>query len=96
VTLDNREYLLTFNWNTRDEGWYLTIYDTLGEALLASARLVLGFDLLKYRANPRLPSGSLVPITLIQQVGEIVYDSFSSGQVSLVYVSGLEYATIQS
>jgi len=94
VSLDSREYLLRFTWNSRDVGWYLSILTVQGEMVLDSVRLVLGFDLLLNRVSPLLPAGSLLCVAVNPVVTEISYDSFTAGEAELIFVSGAEYALL--
>lgn len=50
-------YLIDFTWNTRDSSWYMTIYDTTGEIIVAGARIRLDWPFLFRFKDPRLPVG---------------------------------------
>jgi hypothetical protein len=90
VDLSGRRYSLYVSWNTRMEGWSLTIMDTTEKVLIGGLRMVTGGLLLdKYRAScPELPPGLLM---LIDREGkpetaEPDRDNFAE-RFALVYVT---------
>jgi hypothetical protein len=60
TTLDGRNYLLTFEWNQRDGGWYLALADAQGSVIATGRRLSTGFPLLREVRDARRPPGELV------------------------------------
>jgi hypothetical protein len=71
VDLSGKRYSLYVSWNTRQEGWSITVMDTDEKILIGGVRLVAGCLLLdKYKASaPELPSGYLM---LIDREGKMV------------------------
>lgn len=62
VPLNERLYRMEFIFNTRDDFWYLNLYDALsGDALRYGLKVVSEWDLLRLYSGPRDP-GSLVPV----------------------------------
>lgn len=62
VELDGREYLLRFDWNRRDESWYLGVYLPDGTALSTGRRILHGVSLLRGEIDSRLPPGLLMAV----------------------------------
>lgn len=62
VELDGTTYTLEFQWNERDEGWYLTTKTAEDDIIVAGRRVVLDMPLLSRFADDRLPDGVLVAI----------------------------------
>jgi hypothetical protein len=64
VDMSGRRYCLYVSWNSRMQGWSMTVMDTDERVLMAGIRLVAGNLLLeKYRAScPELPPGYLMLI----------------------------------
>jgi hypothetical protein len=60
VELDEVTFTLTFYYNDRDGGWYLTIADSANNPILASQRVVVNYPIgWKQRYNVNMPAGSL-------------------------------------
>lgn len=59
TTLDGREYLLTFDWNQREQKWYLSIADQDEVPIVSSIKLVANFPLTHLLVDSRSPPGEL-------------------------------------
>jgi hypothetical protein len=57
VTLDLKEYRLSFAWNSRGQYWSMSIADANGVMLRAGIRLVVSYPLNIQHTDPRLPQG---------------------------------------
>lgn len=60
--LDEVTYRWSFEWNDRDAGWYMSLADVDGNALVSGRRVVLGYPLLSLYPDPRLPKGILLAL----------------------------------
>ena len=59
IVLDNTEFLLTFDWNSYELSWYLTLAQIDGTILLASCKVILDFPLLARYRDSRFPKGDI-------------------------------------
>lgn len=57
--LDNVSFKFSFEWNDRDSGWYMSIADVNGVALLSGRRVVLNYPLINLYRDSNLPLGSI-------------------------------------
>jgi len=63
--LNDLEYGFTFQWNIRQERWYMTIADAEDSNILASICVVCDFDFLRYgHHDARCPPGILIAYDL--------------------------------
>lgn len=60
VELDGVVYRLAFKFNSRDEAWYLTIFDTSDRLLRAGIRVVNEWPLLRLWAEASRPAGEMI------------------------------------
>ena len=61
VRLDDRDYTLEFYYSTRQERYYLSLYDAEEKPLVAGLKLVCNVPLLRfYHYRDGMPSGELV------------------------------------
>ncbi len=61
--LEGRGYILQFDYGTREDVWYLTIYDLEGVPLATGIRMVCNWPLTYRLPDPRLPPGKLLVTT---------------------------------
>lgn len=59
---DEVTFKFDFEWNDRDDGWYFSIADVNGVALLSGRRVVLNYPLTNIYRDPRLPAGAFIAI----------------------------------
>lgn len=58
--LDRVTFTLTFYWNDRDSGWYMTIADAQNTPILGSQRVVVNYPIgWRQRYNISMPAGQL-------------------------------------
>lgn len=62
LELDGQTYTFDFEWNDRDQGWYMTITDINENVLLAGRRIVLNWPLISRYRDAGLPAGTLEAI----------------------------------
>lgn len=62
IDLDGVTFIFEFEWNDRDDGWYMTIRDVNSAVLLAGRRVVLNYPLINIYRDAALPAGSLTAI----------------------------------
>ena len=60
--LDGTFYRLRFQWSPRFETWSMGIETDSGEAVLESARVVVGADIIGSQTQQGLPAGAIIPI----------------------------------
>lgn len=58
--LDGQTYRLVFDWNGRNERYYLTIYTDDGTLALAGVKMIANWPLLRKYPYENLPPGELV------------------------------------
>ena len=94
VRLEDRDYILRFDWNNREEAFYLGIKDQDEESLVAGIKIVANWDLLAaLKSDDRLPQGVLIALDLVSGgVGPTLAD-FGS-RVNLYYYESTEDLTI--
>jgi hypothetical protein len=88
--LSGRRFRLYFSWNTRLEGWSMTVMDIDGKVLAGGLRLVPGCLLLKkYKASVSgLPPGDLMLVDSEDRPDTAAADRKNLGtRFFLVYVS---------
>lgn len=86
IELDSELFDFTFDWNDREERWYMTIGKPAIGALRAGTKLVYGTEL---NRAPNGPTGTLV---LYDSSGTETLPGFADlgGRVELIYVSESE------
>jgi hypothetical protein len=57
--LDGREYVLGFNWNSRDARWSLSLADAAGVPIVSGIYIVCGVALLRLVTDVRCPPGDI-------------------------------------
>lgn len=85
ITLGDIPYVLIFNWNSRGEFWTLDILDREENDIVIGIKLVNQYELLGIFAETNLPKGKLYVVDNRQQMDNLKYDSFISGQCSLIF-----------
>lgn len=66
TTLDGSDYLFELDWSTREERWYLSIYDSTETLLCGRVKLVPNWPLLRYfHHREGLPPGELIVYTAV-------------------------------
>lgn len=62
IDLDEVTFNLDFEWNDRDQGWYMSIADVNGVALVSGRRVIIGYPLFDAYADARLPAGAFLAL----------------------------------
>lgn len=63
TALDGVDYRLRFNYNQREDGWYITIATSEDVDLATGIKLTVGWPLLLGLTDERLPQGTLMVIS---------------------------------
>jgi hypothetical protein len=64
TTLSGADYQLEFDWSSREERWYVTTRDSLGDLLIGAKKLVVGVDIFRYyHHRAGVPVGDLAVVT---------------------------------
>lgn len=89
LELDGETFTLSFNWNSREEAWYLSVADSLGTVLVAGKKIVVGYPLFARTVNDALPKGYL---EAIDTSGLDLAPGYADlgGRVKLVYTDEAE------
>lgn len=64
---DGRAFWLRFYWNTRDEGWYLTVSDADRNVIAASMKIVANWTVMGRLVDPAAPAGVFFAIDTSRQ-----------------------------
>jgi hypothetical protein len=97
VTLDGRDYLLTFRWSQRMGRWSLDVADQDGAPIVAGQVLAPGFGVLRGSIDTRRPVGDLVLLDTGASSGPIADPTFASlgARHLLLYLDGDELAAVR-
>lgn len=85
VTLDGIEYVLKFDWNDRENRWYLSLYDVSETPLATGIKIVSNWPLLRRFTSANMPPGSLMAADLSPQGGESPMYADLGVRVKLLY-----------
>ena len=89
IALDGSEFTFKFHWNTRAQGWYYSIYDATGAAVVEGRRYVVSWPLLRNVAVANAPRGELYAINTLREGQDPTLEELGSN-VRLLYT---EYGT---
>lgn len=89
IDLDAAKFTFDFEWNDRDAGWYFSMADADGVALLSGRRVVLGYPLIRIYKGAGFPPGELVAIDTSSQNQEPGFGDLGE-RVKLIYVTAAE------
>lgn len=85
IALDGTAYIIHFQYNSRKDGWFVSLYDYSDNLLIAGIKVKLGSDLLEqFRYIEGLPSGILA-VSNFADYEEAKLSNFGS-KVSLAYI----------
>jgi len=69
VNMDNVTFRLTLKFNSRDEAWYMTIFDANGTLLRAGLKIVSDFSLLTLWQDINVrPAGEIITLNLAEDI----------------------------
>lgn len=84
--LDGKDYVFRFQYNTRSDAWFMSIYDNDEVPILEGQKIVTNRDLLRGVVDARRPPGKLVCLEIHDDLTEPTRDSFGVAHV-LHYVT---------
>ena len=78
ISLDGTYYTIRLRWNTRSESWFLHLFDSDGEAIIAGKRLVPNYPLTEIHTDR--VSGELIVIDTRNDLTDcmITYDNLGT------------------
>lgn len=86
IELDVTIYFLEFDYNAREEAWYLSIYDSSETLLLSGIKLVLYLPLIKQNQNiTGLPTGDFILFDSENNITTAIVDFDSFGERFKLY-----------
>jgi len=85
ITLNNIPYIFTFNWNSRGEFWALDIADREENPILSGLKLTNQNEILGNFVETGQPKGLLYVVDNTQSMGDLTFDSFTSGKATLIF-----------
>lgn len=94
VTLTGTEYVLDFQYNQREDRWYLSLYDTNGNAIYLGRKIVPSVPLFRKCASGSKPLGDLIAQTLTANDAPPNIDELGE-RVQLVYYEPGEIAAAE-
>jgi len=86
ITLQGIEYLFQFDWNDREQRWYLAILTVDEKPLATGIKIVANWPLLRRFTDPRLPPGTLIAADLSPMQGESPTYLELGTRVRLMYI----------
>lgn len=94
TTLVGVTFAMRVRWNSRDESWYLSIYDLLGNRIRVGIRLMLG-TFLRSNARADFPAGSFRMVDTSGQKLDARFDDLGT-RVKLKFTSHREVRTLRA
>ena len=89
IELEGATYTFSFDWNDRDEGWYLSVFNAAKNPLIQGRRIVIQYPLLDPHRDSQLPPGVLLADDTSGQNIEPGFEDLG-GRVKLLYFSSAE------
>lgn len=90
VRLEGRDYIFRFDWNDREQRYYLHLFDQDEVPLLLGVKVIANWGLLtRHHFNPALPPGELIPMDLESGGEPPTFDDFGT-RVRLFYYASDE------
>jgi hypothetical protein len=90
VRLEGRDYIFRFDWNDREQRYYMHIFDQDEVPLLLGVKVIANWGMLtRHHFNPALPPGELIPMDLEQGGEPPTFDDFGT-RVRLFYYASDE------
>ena len=88
VTLDGKEYQLSFAWNSRGAFWKMMIADSNGTIISTGIRLCISYPLKRQHTDNRLPPGEFLVMDANTKTAQIEpgrHDFVKDRKLQLVY-----------
>jgi hypothetical protein len=86
IILDNTPYILSANFNIRDNNWYINLLTNDNIALITGKKLILGIDILNNVYNESRPEGYLLVVPINDVVEEVTRDNMGI-EIELIYIN---------
>ena len=86
VLLDEVNYVLKFDWNSRYNFWALSFYDILFNPIVLGIKIVLNYELINKFNAYDMPQGLMYAVDPNDNFDPIEKDDFINGRVSLIYI----------
>lgn len=93
VDLDDVTFTFSFEWNDRDQGWYMSVFTVEGTPLLQGRRVVLNYGLCTIYKNSGLPAGLIMAVDSSGTDSEPGFGDLGE-RVKLVYLTADEVAAL--
>ena len=94
VILEDSNYVLNFNWNSRGGFWDLSFLDAFRNPLVMGIKIVLNYELIRKFQGYGLPEGALYAVDPSGDTSRIEQDDFINGRVNLIYVTDEEFEAL--
>ncbi len=95
TTLEGEEYVFDIRWNSREESWYMSIFDGEANPIRQNIKIVLGVKLGKRVTHADFPPGAMVAVDTTNRGIEAKYDDLGE-RVIVVYLSSAEVAEFKA
>lgn len=95
ITLDNVSYIMRFLYNTEIGFWTLGLNDVDDNPLLTNIKLVVNYPLTRIYKYLPIPPGEFYCLSSKKGVKTIGRDSFVNKEVSLIYLTEIEYEAVR-
>lgn len=89
TTIDNIGYVLKFQWNTKDNAWYFSVYDANANAIRTGIKVVLGAFLGKTCQHPLFNNGVFVAVDTGPDNIEPGFNDFGT-RVVMKYIDAID------
>lgn len=97
ITLDGVNYIMRFDYNQREERWYMSLYSDAGAALALGVKVVCNFPLLmRYAGREGYPQGMIVAIDLSGERGRSPTLAELGRRVKLHYITAVKDTPINT
>ena len=94
VTIEGVLYVLTFNWNSRNKHWSLSISNRNGMLILAGIKIMNSIDVVGRYNRVALPNGIILPIFNNNDGSRRIEDGDLGVNVDLFYISEAESVSV--
>lgn len=92
-TLDGVPYLLTFQWNEREPGWYLSVADRTGAPLMQGIKIVPNWPLFRRFPNTIRPAGELIAFDPQRSGGPVLLEDMGR-RIKMLYAEQADLADL--
>lgn len=90
VRLEDRDFLIRFDWSHREQRFYMSLYDQDETALLLGIKVVANWGLInRHHYDPALPPGELIAVDVETDGEPPGFDDFGT-RVRLFYYESTE------